>query len=100
MSSFIRLSFRSSLLQQKKEMFVYTLYLVPFFLTASQASLAVQGTSDVKTFVKIRVSFKGQLISKCPFGVIKSYKKSTKFFPGCLSTLKGSNQKSSVRESK
>ena len=27
---------------------------------------------------------KGQLISKCPFGVFKSPKKSTKFFPGFL----------------
>jgi hypothetical protein len=28
--------------------------------------------------------FKGQLILKCPFGVFKSPKKSTKFFPGFL----------------
>ena len=27
---------------------------------------------------------KGQLISKCPFGVIKSLKKPAKFFPGFL----------------
>ena len=27
---------------------------------------------------------KGQIISKCPFGVFKSPKKSTKFFPGFL----------------
>ena len=27
---------------------------------------------------------KGQLISKCPFGVFKSPKKPTKFFPGFL----------------
>ena len=27
---------------------------------------------------------KGQLISKCPFGVFKSCKKPTKFFPGFL----------------
>ena len=27
---------------------------------------------------------KGQLISKCPFGVFKSSKKPTKFFPGFL----------------
>jgi hypothetical protein len=27
---------------------------------------------------------KGQSISKCPFGVIKSPKKSTKFLPGFL----------------
>ena len=45
---------------------------------------------------------KGQLISKCPFGVFKSPKKPTNFFPGFLSypLKKRSNQKSSVRESK
>ena len=29
-------------------------------------------------------NLKGQLILKCPFGVFKSPKKSTKFFPGFL----------------
>ena len=31
-----------------------------------------------------RVETKGQLISKCPFGVFKSPKKPRKFFPGFL----------------
>ena len=45
---------------------------------------------------------KGQLISKCPFGVIKSSKKPTKFFSriSALASKKRSNQKRSVRESK
>ena len=33
---------------------------------------------------RLDMSSKGQLISKCPFGVIKSPKKPTKFFPGFL----------------
>ena len=30
------------------------------------------------------ISIKGQLILKCPFGILKSPKKTTKFFPGFL----------------
>jgi hypothetical protein len=47
-------------------------------------------------------STKGQLISKCPFGVFKSSKNPMKFFSGisALASKKRSNQKSSVRESK
>ena len=45
---------------------------------------------------------KGQLISKCPFGVSKSLKKPTNFFLriSALASKKRSNRKSSVRESK
>ena len=45
---------------------------------------------------------KGQLISKCPFGVNKSTKKTNKTFVriSALASKKRSNQKSSVRESK
>jgi hypothetical protein len=45
---------------------------------------------------------KGQLISKCPFGVFKSLKKPTNFFLriSALAFKKRSNRKSSVRESK
>ena len=44
---------------------------------------------------------KGRLISKCPFGVFKSSKKLTIFSRiSALASKKGSNQKSSVRESK
>jgi hypothetical protein len=44
---------------------------------------------------------RGQLISKCPFGVFKSPKKPTKFFVriSALASKKRSNQKSSLRES-
>ena len=44
---------------------------------------------------------KGQLISKCPFGVNKSTKKTNKNFVriSALASKKRSNQKSSVRES-
>ena len=35
-------------------------------------------------FFVIWLVIKGQLISKCPFGVFKSSKKPTKFFPGFL----------------
>ena len=35
-------------------------------------------------FTMARVYLKGRLISKCPFGVLKSPKKPTKFFPGFL----------------
>ena len=52
----------------------------------------------------IRMCFlKGQLISKCPFGVFKSSKKTNEFFSrisALLASKKRSNQKSSVRESK
>ena len=34
--------------------------------------------------VKVILAVKGQLISKCPFGVKTSSKKPTKFFPGFL----------------
>ena len=34
--------------------------------------------------VKSLETFKGQLILKCPFGVFKSPKKPTNFFPGFL----------------
>ena len=37
-----------------------------------------------KSIVGEEVTAKGQLISKCPFGVFKSSKKPTKFFPGFL----------------
>ena len=42
--------------------------------------------SHVKWFglVVPNPSTKGQLISKCPFGVLKSFKKPTNFFPGFL----------------
>ena len=45
---------------------------------------------------------KGQLISKCPFGVFKLTKKPTKVFVSisAQASRKSSNQKSSVRESK
>ena len=45
---------------------------------------------------------KGQLISKCPFGVFKSSKKTNEFFPriSALNYKKRPDQKSSVRESK
>ena len=45
---------------------------------------------------------KGQLISKCPFGVKTSSKKPTNFFAriSALASKKRLNQKSSVRESK
>ena len=45
---------------------------------------------------------KGQLISKCPFGVFKSPKKTKEMFSmiSALASKKRSNQKSSVRESK
>ena len=44
---------------------------------------------------------KGQLISKCPFGVFKSPKKPTKFLMiSALASKKRSNQKSSERETK
>ena len=45
---------------------------------------------------------KGQLISKCPFGVFKLTKKTNKIFVriSALASKKRSNQKSSVRESK
>ena len=36
---------------------------------------------------------KGQLISKCPFGVFKSAKISTKFFPGFLPLKRGKIKK-------
>ena len=42
--------------------------------------------------------FKGQLISKCHFGVFKSSRKPTKCFPGFLASKKWSNQKSGVRD--
>ena len=34
--------------------------------------------------VRKTLFFKGQLISKCPFGVFKSSQKTTDFFPGFL----------------
>ena len=44
---------------------------------------------------------KGQLISKCPFGVFKSPKKQQKFSRiSALASKKRLNQKSSLRESK
>ena len=45
-----------------------------------------EGKKEVKFKTKIAKSMpaKGQLISKCPFGVFKSSKKPTKFFPGFL----------------
>jgi hypothetical protein len=45
---------------------------------------------------------KGQLISKCPFGVFKSPKKLMKFLSriSALASKIWSNQKSSVRDSK
>ena len=47
---------------------------------------------------------KGQLISKCPFGVFESSKKQQNFckdfWLSALASKKRSNQKSSVRESK
>ena len=35
-------------------------------------------------YVNKKSLLKGQLISKCPFGVFKSLKKPTKYFPGFL----------------
>ena len=52
------------------------------FLTSSLGTLRLQSPACLK----------GQLISKCPFGVLKSSKKPTKFFPGLVSK-KRSNQK-------
>ena len=51
---------------------------------------------------KIRLNYKGQLISKCPFGIFKSYKKNNEIFSriSALASKKRSNQKSRVRESK
>ena len=44
---------------------------------------------------------KGQLISKCPFGVFKSIQKTNIFFRiSALASKKRSNQKSSVRHLK
>ena len=47
-------------------------------------------------------TFKGQLISKCPFGVFKSPKKTTTSSSriSALASKKRSNQKSSLRKSK
>ena len=48
------------------------------------------------------VTFKGQLISKCPFDVFKSPKKPMEFYLriSALDSKKRSNPESSVRESK
>ena len=46
------------------------------------------------------LNLKGQLILKCPFGVFKSSKKPTIFFPTFLPSKKRLNHKSSVRKSK
>ena len=53
-------------------------------------------------FKESLITFKGQLISKCPFGVFKSPKKTNEIFSriSALASKKRSNQKSSVRESK
>jgi hypothetical protein len=63
-----------------------------------------EGKKEVKCKTKIAKSMpaKGQLISKCPFGVKTSSKKTTIFFQDfCTSLSKNrSNQKCSVRESK
>ena len=40
---------------------------------------------DVATLFDVFVVTEGQLISKCPFGVKTSSKKTTNFFPGFLS---------------
>ena len=55
----------------------------------------------IETFLDANCD-KGQLISKCSFGVFKSTKKSNEIFVriSALASKKRSNQKSSVTESK
>ena len=43
--------------------------------------------SQLKSDEHLIEASKGQLISKCPFGVFKSPKKPMKFFPGFLPSL-------------
>ena len=55
---------------------------------------------DFGSNLPIPQTIKGQLISKCPFGVFKSPKKPTNFSRiSALASKKRSNQKSSVGES-
>ena len=60
------------------------------------------GTSEKQTTAAKTYCPKGQLNSKCPFGVFKSTKKTNEIFVriSALATTKRSTQKSSVRESK
>ena len=98
--------------EKKKPFFLYTGrgpsstamhmgHLIPFIFTkwlqeTFDVPLVIQLTDDEKFL------FKGQLISKCPFGVFKSTKKinANILRISVLASKKGSNQKSSVRESK
>ena len=52
--------------------------------------------NDLRLIVSVQDEPKGQLISKCPFGVFKSLKKTNEI--SALASKKTSNQKSSVRE--
>ena len=53
--------------------------------TGDSAATAVAMFTGVKTIYKtLGYDSKGQLISKCPFGVFKSPKKTMDFFPGFL----------------
>ena len=64
----------------------------------------VNDASNVKTVSKYYFlkAAKGQLISKCPFGVLKSSKKNNEIFSriSALASKKRSNKKISIRESK
>ena len=59
----------------KKGTVLHKVSLTPFFFSWSHfQAIVLVNTSNIKS----------QLISKCPFGVFKSYKKLTKFFPEFL----------------
>ena len=52
---------------------------------AVQQLRIVKSPKEIEAMRKTaEIGSKGQLISKCPFGVFKSTKKPTKFFPGFL----------------
>jgi hypothetical protein len=50
----------------------------------STGSYTKNVSENQQDILQIEKSTKGQLISKCPFGVFKSPKKPMKFFPGFL----------------
>ena len=72
---------------QSMSLYVYCIFIyVGIFLGSP---LIIKGhIDDIELFIiekrESRYSSKGQLILKCPYGVFKSPKKPTKFFPGFL----------------
>ena len=68
---------------------------------SSEASIE-SSEANVEIIEEESMTAKGQLISKCPFGVFKSSKKKNEIFVriSALASNKRSNQKSSVIESK